>query len=559
MATRNSCLLEALERRCLMATVNVADFGALPGDGIDDRASIQNAINASLAGDTVSFGPGQFNVNGTINLRSDRQYLGNGTTLKGISTAHVAFLNHGSNVTISGFVFDGAGVKLEATSGVAFTQNTIENLGGDVWLGNGVYVAGSIAGSNITRNTFRNIGHRGIYFFSPTNTRFEDNLFENVYQPISGSNFAPSRNVSFSYNTLRGAKRHGIELQNYADSDNWLVEGNLISDWADGRPGWSSHMAISFAMGNSVINPDGTRRNVRSNGHIIRNNVLLADGAIPTMIAQGVPKYYFTAIEAMGNGFVIDNNHAEGWGWYQLVGVADANWITRNNTWLGTATMPVIPGIGSAAGQEIVPEDRWTGGPAQNAGNFYGRIGDRARPVAGVRDETPNPGSPLVPSLSASGGINVTLTIGNTNASGTTLIERRAGVGGWQVVALLSFDTVTYTDRAFAFDQRWNTWEFWYRATAVVDTQTSATTSEAHAQLSRPRLGDANFDGLVNQADFAILSSNFGATGAVWEQGDFTLNGTVDLDDFNVLASNFDAPPTPSAGTNGGRRLGKFK
>ncbi|HZG78342.1 MAG TPA: glycosyl hydrolase family 28-related protein, partial [Paenibacillus sp.] len=48
----------------LAATINVTAYGANGGDGADDRAAIQNAINAASAGDTV------YIPNGTYYLAS---------------------------------------------------------------------------------------------------------------------------------------------------------------------------------------------------------------------------------------------------------------------------------------------------------------------------------------------------------------------------------------------------------------------------------------------------------------------------------------------------------
>src|SRR5947207_12288736 len=68
----DSINFESLEKRELMSVVNVADFGAKPGDGQDDRAAIQAAVNAAHVGDTVQFGAGQYDVNGQLTVGSDR-------------------------------------------------------------------------------------------------------------------------------------------------------------------------------------------------------------------------------------------------------------------------------------------------------------------------------------------------------------------------------------------------------------------------------------------------------------------------------------------------------
>jgi hypothetical protein len=57
--------------------------------------------------------------------------------------------------------------------------------------------------------------------------------------------------------------------------------------------------------------------------------------------------------------------------------------------------------------------------------------------------------------------------------------------------------------------------------------------------------GDANLDGVVDEADYDILAANW-LTGDVWAEGDFTFDGTVDQADFAVLQENWggegDAP-----------------
>ena len=69
-------VLEGLENRQLLSTVDVADFGAVADDGRDDRGAIVAAINASKPGDTVKLVGGTFNVSDEITLSPDRTYAG---------------------------------------------------------------------------------------------------------------------------------------------------------------------------------------------------------------------------------------------------------------------------------------------------------------------------------------------------------------------------------------------------------------------------------------------------------------------------------------------------
>jgi hypothetical protein len=64
--------------------------------------------------------------------------------------------------------------------------------------------------------------------------------------------------------------------------------------------------------------------------------------------------------------------------------------------------------------------------------------------------------------------------------------------------------------------------------------------------------GDANLDGLVNDADFEILRQHFGES-AGWTAGDFNLDGQVNFTDFQMLELNFPGtiPPDMVAALRG--------
>jgi hypothetical protein len=59
--------------------------------------------------------------------------------------------------------------------------------------------------------------------------------------------------------------------------------------------------------------------------------------------------------------------------------------------------------------------------------------------------------------------------------------------------------------------------------------------------------GDANLDGKVNGADFAIMAANFNQGGASWDEGDFNYDGDVNGADFTLLANNFNQAANQSA------------
>ena len=57
-------------------------------------------------------------------------------------------------------------------------------------------------------------------------------------------------------------------------------------------------------------------------------------------------------------------------------------------------------------------------------------------------------------------------------------------------------------------------------------------------------IGDANMDGIVSIADFAILQNNFGQPGG-FQDGDFNLDGFVTFEDFVLLENNFGVTRRP--------------
>jgi len=54
-------------------------------------------------------------------------------------------------------------------------------------------------------------------------------------------------------------------------------------------------------------------------------------------------------------------------------------------------------------------------------------------------------------------------------------------------------------------------------------------------------LGDANRDGIVDQADYTSWYNNYGAAGATWAQGDFTGDKLVDQADYTIWYNNYGA------------------
>lgn len=89
----------------------------------------------------------------------------------------------------------------------------------------------------------------------------------------------------------------------------------------------------------------------------------------------------------------------------------------------------------------------------------------------------------------------------------------------------------------------------------------------AYATLTGKRLpGDANRDGVVDQADYTVWYGHYGAAGG-WSEGDFNADRIVDQADYSVWYSNYgsvdlstkqdpSSPPVPEPLTLAGLALG---
>ncbi len=79
----------------------------------------------------------------------------------------------------------------------------------------------------------------------------------------------------------------------------------------------------------------------------------------------------------------------------------------------------------------------------------------------------------------------------------------------------------------------------WYDLTGdALLTGVNGDADELVEEILGTAYGDANLDGMVSGADFALLQNRFGQAGG-WADGDFNGNGTVNGADFALLQNNF--------------------
>ena len=251
-------------------------------------ASIQSTINGAAAGDTIMFGPGTFNITGTITLATGITYTSTliggkiATKLIGVAGSTIFSLNSVmSNVTISNLYFN---TPSNSAVGYAFYSNSASGNTSDMLhmtITNNIfdnaetYVSG-FQSSNITYNTFENTGWSSSGYplsgWNINNTTISYNKFQNNYEDINiqwniGNSTSGQNNV-FSYNWgAGGTHRFGIEIYD------WQVAGDctnltVANNWWGG--GWDNNLDgnpvnNSNAGAYSIVCDDGTGGHITSN------------------------------------------------------------------------------------------------------------------------------------------------------------------------------------------------------------------------------------------------------------------------------------------------------
>src|SRR2546421_5519524 len=150
--------------------INVATFGAIPNDGVNEATAINNAINSAGGGDTVLFATGTYDITAKIVTKSNMNLLGAGTTsiLRYTGNTNIAMLGieNVSNVAISQLTLDAnnsnkaiSGIYAHASSNLNLHDLTVKNFSINTGFApHGIFFDGSVTNSVIQNNTLSNVG-----------------------------------------------------------------------------------------------------------------------------------------------------------------------------------------------------------------------------------------------------------------------------------------------------------------------------------------------------------------------------------------------------------------
>jgi|GEM_PF-487439 len=243
------------------ATLNVVNYGAQGNGTGDSRTAIQNAINAAVAGDTVYFPNGTYNITGTLNGKSSVKLTGQsqagaivrftGTALQPLISLNIltgveiSYLtlegNNNANADKGIYAYQGSGHNLHhltiqnfpavggplgihfngsstlGTTDSTISDNTISNIGVTSDWGAGIRISWNSSRNKILRNTISTTGRGGIL----ANDYCTDLVVQN--NTTSGT----------------GKKTEGLGVELWNGCVRGLVEDNNLDHWIslDGASG----------------------------------------------------------------------------------------------------------------------------------------------------------------------------------------------------------------------------------------------------------------------------------------------------------------------------------
>ena len=311
-----------MENRLLFSKISVADFGAHPDDGRDDRAAIQAAINASQPGDEIAFDVGTYQSDGALTFKSSRTYAAKRGTQLDFSNTNfgVHIEGSGHDITITRFIFNGAGIDMGMTGDSYRHINIVGNAFHDIST-NAIKATMPSDHLSIDGNEFVNVRGYGVFEI------YSADHFSYTYNHVidsrhGGHLLAPLNDNVLAHNYMTGLTDWGLEIQRNGGSvsHNLLVEDNVI---------FGFKRAYGNSGGLSVIAEHGINTIVR--GNYIRadhGGVPLEEGHMHVGIEAG-----FDSGEVSGN--VIGGDKSDG-NFTHYITASGPNMLFKDNQFFGT-------------------------------------------------------------------------------------------------------------------------------------------------------------------------------------------------------------------------------
>jgi nitrous oxidase accessory protein NosD len=393
-----------------LAQTDVSRYGATGNGSTDDTAALQQAINSTPTGATLTFGgPSQvYLISSRLVFQPGRTYSGQGTIrMKSSATPHtaVAKLSYGasSQVAIIGITFDangvGGGLQMAVDGAAAIPANSVTinhvvfrnttSSPAGPWDA-AIYDPVGLTNSQITSNQVINCG-MGMYFTNLNSVTISGNTFQGVdYGDAISVTFSPAtflygQGIQILQNTGQHLGRMGVELWpsggNVAQTS--AVEGVTIS--GNTFSGWNSGYAASDTFGISVM--AGT-------ANVIQNNKLSGPnagygielGTPQSLVSQNTVQGFATgiALEDSFNstitGNLLSQQITDGVEFTNAPGSASGVTVT-NNSIMNAQTYGIFANTSAWGGSNI------TGNMISRAAGFY--AADNTQSFTGIATTPP--------------------------------------------------------------------------------------------------------------------------------------------------------------------------
>lgn len=228
--------------------LDVTSFGAVPNDGNDDAAAINNAIQSAAAGDVVYVPGGTFDISTKVNVKSNMALLGGGSSsvlrYVGSSNNQMLGLANVSNVNVGFLTFDGNN-NLRATQGIYATASsnlnlhdlTVKNLSIKTGFApHGIFFDGAVTNSIIQNSLLTNIGTAsawGAGIRLGNGSSFNQVLNNTIINTGRGGILCDndSTDLLIKNNTVSGSGGTGLGIELFSGCDRSVVEDNRIDHW----------------------------------------------------------------------------------------------------------------------------------------------------------------------------------------------------------------------------------------------------------------------------------------------------------------------------------------
>jgi len=287
------CLALLSQLNGFSTTINIISYGANGSDGNDDAVAIQNAIDASSAGDTIYIPNGTYLIGTPVHPKSGIIIAGQskeGVILRFIGVTYSSVLKfHGSssftNVELTNFTIDGnnssnckSGISASGGGGHNIHDLIIKDIGTDL-------------------NEF---GPMGMYLSNMSNCIVKNNIIENIGindKWGSGMRISSAHHIQVINNTISNTGRGGIHFD--SGSKSGIIRGNIIS--GSGKYVEALGIEIHNHCDSFIIEDNDVDHWIsvaNSTNTAVRNNKIHASDGV----------YAFCGLELIGQNTVITDN-----------------------------------------------------------------------------------------------------------------------------------------------------------------------------------------------------------------------------------------------------------